>query len=69
MKARKASTFRDLTVEELQEQIQDAEETLTKQRFQNSLKQLHDTSYLNILGKDIARMKTVLTDKLRQQTN
>jgi len=66
MKARKASTFRDMTLEELQEQIEDAQETLTKQRFQNSLKQLHDTSYLNILKKDIARMQTVLREKSRQ---
>lgn len=66
MKARKASTFRDMTQEELQEQIQEAQETLTKQGFQNSLKQLHDTSYLNILRKDIARMRTVLNQKIRE---
>ncbi|GAB5465779.1 MAG: hypothetical protein Kapaf2KO_12150 [Candidatus Kapaibacteriales bacterium] len=69
MKARKAAIFRDLTVDELREQIFDSKETLTKQSFQNSLKQLHDTSYLNIVRKDIARMQTVLSEKLKNEKN
>ena len=63
MKQRKASDFRSLSVTELSQMISDNQEALAKQTFQHSLKQLQDTAYLKILKKDIARMKTVLTEK------
>jgi large subunit ribosomal protein L29 len=63
MKPRKAEVLRELTQEELVNALGEAEETFAKQRFQHALKQLHDTSYLKILKKDIARMKTILNER------
>ncbi len=63
MKSRKAEVLKELTQEELVNALSEAEETLAKQRFQHALKQLHDTSYLKILKKDIARMKTILNER------
>jgi len=60
MKPRKANDLRELSEVELLQLVKDTEDTLAKQRFQNSLKQLQDNAYLGILRKDIARMKTIL---------
>lgn len=65
MKPRKAKDLRDLTDDELIGSLQEAQETLAKQRFQHALSQLHDTAYLNILKKDIARIKTIITERQR----
>ncbi len=67
MKARKAINLRELNDEELLGQLTEAQETLAKQRFQHALSQLQDTAYLNILRKDIARIKTILQE--RKQAN
>ena len=63
MKPRKAKDLRDLPKDELLKTLNEAEETLYKQRFQHSLKQLKNTAYLKTLKKDIARMKTILNAK------
>ena len=63
MKARKANDFRNLSLEELNKTLNDAMETLRNQKFQHSLKQLHNAAYLKILKKDIARIKTVINEK------
>ncbi|MDR0926871.1 MAG: 50S ribosomal protein L29 [Ignavibacteria bacterium] len=63
MKPRKASDLRALPEVELLKTLREAEETLSKQRFQHALKQLHDTAYLKTLRKDIARMHTILSSK------
>ena len=63
MKPRKAKDLRELPTDELLKTLSESEETLYKQRFQHSLKQLQDTAYLKTLKKDIARMKTVLNQK------
>ncbi len=55
----------ELTDEELRSSLADAEETLSKQRFQHALSQLQDTSYLRILKHDIARLKTIINDRRR----
>ncbi|MCX6152978.1 MAG: 50S ribosomal protein L29 [Candidatus Kapabacteria bacterium] len=60
MKPRKIKDLTELTTAEIQHLLAESEETLAKQRFQHALKQLHDTAYLKILRKDIARMKTIL---------
>lgn len=62
MKQRKPKDLRELTKEELSQLVKETEDTLAKQKFQNSLKQLQDTAYLKILKKDIARMKTILNE-------
>ncbi|MEJ5244105.1 MAG: 50S ribosomal protein L29 [Bacteroidota bacterium] len=63
MKPRKAKDLRELTDSELVRLLQESQETLVKQRFQHSLKQLQDTAYLKILRKDIARINTILTER------
>ncbi|HOK14290.1 MAG TPA: 50S ribosomal protein L29 [Candidatus Kapabacteria bacterium] len=63
MKPRKAKDLRELTDSELERLLQESQETLVKQRFQHSLKQLQDTAYLKILRKDIARINTILTER------
>jgi large subunit ribosomal protein L29 len=65
MKPRKAKDLRDLTDDEIIGSLQEAQETLAKQRFQHALSQLHDTTYLSILKKDIARIKTIITERQR----
>jgi large subunit ribosomal protein L29 len=65
MKPRKANDLRELTDDELVRSLQEAEETLAKQRFQHALSQLQDTSYLKILRKDIAKLKTILHERER----
>jgi large subunit ribosomal protein L29 len=65
MKPRKPSTIRELSDVEIINSLKEAEETLAKQRFQHSLSQLHDIAYLNILRKDIARMKTIIHERQR----
>lgn len=65
MKPRKTKDFRDLSVEELELQVSELQETLAKQKFQHALKQLHDTDYLKILRRDIARMKTLINERKR----
>jgi large subunit ribosomal protein L29 len=65
MKPRKAKDLRDLSGDELQRLLSEAQETLAKQRFQKALSQLHDTAYLRILRKDIARINTIINERQR----
>jgi len=60
MKSRKASDLTNLTTAELEGFLSESEENVTKLRFQLTLGQLHDTSSIKTLRKDIARMKTLL---------
>ncbi|MGA2298179.1 MAG: 50S ribosomal protein L29 [FCB group bacterium] len=63
MKARKPKVLRELSNMELEHGLKEAQETFAKQKFQHALSQLHDTSYLNILRKDIARLHTLITER------
>lgn len=63
MKPHKAKDIRELTNTELSVLLEEKRETLAKQRFQHALKQLHDTAYLKILKKDIARINTLITER------
>jgi len=65
MKPRKTSDLRDLTTTELVNLLTEAQETYSNQKFQHALSQLQDTAYLRILRKDIARIKTILTERER----
>lgn len=67
MKPRNVDDLRELTTDELSSSLKEAKETLAKQKFQHALSQLHDTAYLRILKKDIARINTILTE--RNQAN
>lgn len=69
MKPRKAKDLRELTFEELNALLFESKETLSKQSFQHALKQLHDTSYLQILKRDIARINTLIFERQNETVN
>lgn len=62
MKAMKAEEIRKLAPEEIRTKIADARDELMRLRFQQVTGQLTDTSRLNLLRKDIARMETILRE-------
>lgn len=63
MKARKAVNLRDLQDKELEGLLVESYETLAKNRFQAAMSQLNDTSYIKVIRKDIARIKTILHER------
>ncbi len=65
MKPRKAKDLKELSQDELDRLLTEAKETLAKQGFQKALSQLHDTAYLKILKKDIARINTIINERQR----
>ena len=65
MKAMKPADIRKLSTEEIRTKITDARDEIMKLRFQQVSGQLTDSSRLNILRKDIARMETILAEMLK----
>lgn len=63
MKSRKAADLLSLTTEELEGFLKESRESIVRLRFQSTLGQLHDTSSIKTMRKDIARMETILTQR------
>ena len=63
MKPVKPSAIREMNTGEIENKLADAREEVIKLRFQQVTGQLTDTSRLNILRRDIARMMTVLKEQ------
>lgn len=63
MKPRRAKDLRELTNEEIVGLLKESLETLSNQRFQHSLSQLQDTTYLRTIRQDIARLKTIIKER------
>ncbi len=59
----KIHDIREMKAEELQQRIDEEEKNLVDLRFAHQLKQLTNTAKLNIIRKDIAKMKTVLNER------
>ena len=59
----KASEVRDLTVQELENKLADLKKELFALRFQHTVNQLDDPARLKAIKKDIARVRTILTEK------
>lgn len=59
----KASELREQTIDELKEQERDLTRELWKTRMDNHTNQLDDTAKLRRLRRDIARIKTILTQR------
>lgn len=59
----KASELRDLSVEQLNEKLHELLETQFKNRMNKSMGQLQQTHELKSVRRDIARVKTILTQK------
>lgn len=61
-----AEEIRELTVDEIQERMDDAREELMKLRFQTATGELTDTNRLRITRRQIARFMTVLHEKAKE---
>ena len=59
----KISELRELTNEEIAKKLQDNQEELFNLRFQKSMNRLENGNKLKDVKKDIARMKTLLTER------
>jgi large subunit ribosomal protein L29 len=59
----KAKELKELTVEELTKRKRDFKEELFNLRFQHSTGQLENTSRLELVKKDIARIETIIRQK------
>ena len=59
----KASELRQLSSEELQLKVKSLEENLFRLRCNKTIGQLEDTSTITKSKKDVARAKTILTEK------
>ena len=64
MKSRKAEDLRSLSTQELEGFLKESEINVVRLRFQLTLSQLQDSSSIKTLRKDIARMKTILHQRL-----
>lgn len=64
----KASDLRDLSVEELKGKEKDFREELFNLRFQHATGQLENTMRIPQVKKDLARIKTILREKEREQS-
>lgn len=56
----KASEFKELSEAELNDKLRDLKADLFNLRFQHAINQLENPMRLNLVKKDIARVKTVL---------
>ena len=59
----KAKELRDMTEVELNKQLKDLKAELFNLRFQHAINQLDNPLRLQIVRKDIARVKTVIREK------
>ncbi|BBO92585.1 50S ribosomal protein L29 [Desulfosarcina ovata] len=61
----KASEIRDLGSVEIQQKVADMKETLFNLRFQHEIGQLENPKKITQTKKDIARLNTILNEKLK----
>lgn len=61
----KASELRGLTVQELQQQLEERREDVFQLRIQNATHQLENYAQLSANRREVARIMTVLTEKVR----
>lgn len=59
----KITDLREMTNEEINQKLHDSQEELFNLRFQKSMNRLENANRLNEVKKDIARMKTLLTER------
>ncbi|MCF7859443.1 MAG: 50S ribosomal protein L29 [Candidatus Cloacimonetes bacterium] len=59
----KVEELRDLTNEEISQQLHDSQEELFNLRFQKSMNRLENAGKLKDIKKDIARMKTIIRER------
>jgi large subunit ribosomal protein L29 len=59
----KAAEIRDMATDEIQQKVADLKEALFNLRFQHEIGQLENPKKIGETKKDIARLKTVLSQK------
>ncbi len=59
----KATELRDLTDGELNQKFDEKKKELMNLRFQLALNQLDNTNKIKVVKRDIARIKTILTER------
>jgi large subunit ribosomal protein L29 len=55
--------MREMTLEELNQQVEDARKDLFNARIKHSMQQLENTAQLRLLKHRVAQLKTVLREK------
>ena len=65
----KSSELREKTVEELRELEKSLQRDLWKTRFDNYTNRLDNTALIRRLRRDVARVKTLLTQQADEQAN
>ena len=55
--------IREMNIKEIVKRVEEEEQNLVDLRFQNELKNLTNTAKLDLVKKDIAKMKTVLKER------
>ena len=63
MKAKEINQVRDLSVEKLQEKLQELKKDLFMLRMQHATNQLDNPMQIAAVKKDIARIKTIIREK------
>lgn len=63
----KAGKIRDMSLEEMKQQLVTLKETYFNLRFQHETGQLENSSKLSATRKDIARVKTIIRETQQQQ--
>ena len=58
----KSTEIRALSLEELKQKLADLKAELFNLRFQHAINQLENPMRINIVKKDIARVKTIMTE-------
>lgn len=64
----KASELRNKSVEELKTELKDLQREQFNLRFQHKLNQLTSTDNMRKVRRDIARVNTILSEKLRAES-
>ena len=59
----KITDLREMTNDEISQKLHDSQEELFNLRFQQSMNRLENANKLKDVKKDIARMKTLLTER------
>jgi large subunit ribosomal protein L29 len=65
MKIQKPEELRQLAPDALQERLVEAKDALFQKRLQHSLGKLEDSASLNQARREIARLNTVITEKVK----
>ena len=63
MKAKEIKEIRGLSVEKLEEKLQELKKDLFMLRMQHATNQLDNPMQINAVKKDIARIKTIIREK------